>query len=330
MLKRHRTLAASGTAGLLLLAVSLLAVFGPAAPATAQIDISGDWNFDILGCGPGTVACAATIKHAGDTFTIDTTCTDVGFGTFVGEIDVETGEFTASGNIGGIPIEIAGTASSDGATIEGTWEATSFGFSGTLSAVRKPPGLAPTPLPTLPAKVDATGTWRISFTGAFSGSCDAVFEQNGEELIVIASCSAFGTLLFQGTLDPQSGEFRLGGLVSLEGQVLAGGDSLTGAWSAFGFGGSLTGERVDDIEIVDFSNEWAMVFLDEVSDVCTLNIEQALILTSAALDCEELGESTLDGAVDPLNGFLWVRGALGDIEVGRSGQRSADGPYIFG
>ena len=226
---------------------------------------------------------------------------------------------------------MAGTASQDGETIEGTWEATSFGFSGTPSAVRKQGDLpTPTPLPTLPAPVDASGTWRIAFTGVFSGSCDAVIEQNGEELIVIASCSILGTLGFEGTIDPVTGVFRLSGFVSLEGQVLAGGDSLTGAWSAFGFGGSLTGERVDDIEIVDFSNKWAMVFLDEVSDMCTLDIEQALILTSAALNCEELGESTLDGVVDPLNGFLWVRGALGDIEVALSGQLSADGSYIFG
>ena len=299
-------------------------------PVQAQINISGDWNFEVSGFGSEAVPCAATIEQTDTTFTIDAECTNFGFGSFEGEIDVETGEFTASGNIGAIPIEIAGTASSDGETIESTWEATSFGFSGTLSAVRKPPGPTPTPLPTLTAPIDTTGTWRISFTGVFSGSCDAVFEQNGEELIVIASCSAFGTLPFQGTLDPQTGEFRLSGLVSLEGQVLAGGDSLTSAWSAFGFGGSLTGERVDDIEIVDFSNEWAMVFLDEVSDMCTLDIEQALILTSAALNCEELGESTLDGAVDPLNGFLWVRGALGDIEIALSGQLSADGSYIFG
>ncbi|MCI0856104.1 MAG: dockerin type I repeat-containing protein [Chloroflexi bacterium] len=330
MLKRHRTLAASGTAGLILLAVSLLAVFGPATPAQAQIDISGDWNFDILGFGPGTVACAATIEHAGDTFTIDTTCTDFGFGSFEGEIDVETGEFTASGNIGGIPIEIAGTASSDGETIEGTWEATSFGFSGTLSAVRKPPGLTPTPLPTLPAPVDATGTWRISFSGVFSGSCDTVIEQNGEELRVIAMCSILGTLTLEGTIDPATGAFRLSGFVSLEGQILSDGDSLTGTWSSFGFGGSLTGERVDDIELLDISGDWGMVLLGDVSDSCTLGFEEGLVVTSAVLACEELGEGTLEGAVDPFDGFIFLSGLVGDTEIALSGQLSADGSYIFG
>ena len=331
MVKRHRTLATGGAAGLILVAVSLLAVFGPATPAQAQIDISGDWNFDVFGFGPEAVLCATTIEQTGVTLTIDTNCTDFGFGSFEGEIDVETGEFTASGNIGGIPIELAGTASQDGETIEGTWVATSFGFSGTLSAVRKQGDLpTPTPLPTLPAPVDASGTWRIAFTGVFSGSCDAVIEQNGEELIVIASCSILGTLGFEGTIDPVTGVFRLSGFVSLEGQVLAGGDSFTGVWSAFGFSGSVTAERVDDIELADVSGDWGMVLFGEVSDTCTLDIEQGLIATSAVLDCEELGEGTLEGAFDPFNDVIWLIGTLGDVEVALSGQLSADGTYIFG
>ena len=128
MVKRHRTLVSGGVAGLILVAVSLLAVLGPATPAQAQIDISGEWNFEILGFGPEAIACPSTIEQTDATFTVDTSCTDLGFGTFVGEIDVETGEFTATGNITGMPIELAGTASQDGETIEGTWDASSFGF----------------------------------------------------------------------------------------------------------------------------------------------------------------------------------------------------------
>jgi hypothetical protein len=52
MAKRHQTLAAGGAAGLILLAVSLLAVFGTATPAQAQIDISGNWDFEVHGFAP--------------------------------------------------------------------------------------------------------------------------------------------------------------------------------------------------------------------------------------------------------------------------------------
>ena len=329
-MRKHHRLQAFGAAGLILVAVSVFAAFGQATPAQAQIDISGTWNFDVLGFGSDPIRCPSTIEQTDPTFTIDTNCTDFGFGSLEGEIDVETGEFTASGNIGAILIEMAGTASQDGETIEGTWEATSFGFSGTLSAVRKPPGPTPTPLATLPAPVDITGTWRISFTGVFDGSCDAVFEQNGEELVVMATCSILETLPLQGTIDLVTGTFRLSGFVSLEGQVLSGGDSLTGTWSAFGFGGSLTGERVDDIEIADFSGEWAMVFLDEVSETCALKIEQGLILTSAVLDCEELGDGTLEGIVEPFRDLLLLFGTFGDVDITFSGKVSADGSYIFG
>ncbi|MCI0777166.1 MAG: dockerin type I repeat-containing protein [Chloroflexi bacterium] len=330
MVKRHRTLVSGGVAGLILVAVSLLAVLGPATPAQAQIDISGEWNFEILGFGPEAIACPSTIEQTDATFTVDTSCTDLGFGTFVGEIDVETGEFTATGNITGMPIELAGTASQDGETIEGTWDASSFGFSGTLSAVRKPPGPAPTPLPTLPAPIDATGTWRINFTGAFSGSCDAVIEQNDEELSVIAMCPILGTLRLGGTIDPVTGAFRLSGFVSLEGRFLSDDDSLTGTWSSFGFGGSLTGERVDDFELLDFSGEWAMVLLGDVRDRCALGFEEGLVVTSAVLNCEELGQGSLEGAVDPFDGFFFLAGPVGETEITLSGQLSADGGYIFG
>ncbi|MCH7580465.1 MAG: dockerin type I repeat-containing protein [Chloroflexi bacterium] len=330
MVKRHRTLATGGAAGLILLAVFLLAVFGPATPAQAQIDISGDWNFDVFGFGPEAIPCPSTIEQTDATFTIDVECTNIGLGSFAGEIDVETGEFTASGDIAGIPIELAGTASQDGETIEGTWDS-SIGLSGTISAERKPPGLTPTPKPTLPAPAEMTGTWRISFIGVFGGSCDVVIEQNGEELSTIASCSILGILTLDGTIDTITGGFNLSGSgISIEGHVLSDGDSFTGTWDAFSFlTGSLTGERVD-IELVDISGDWDAVLLGEVSDTCLLEIEQDLLVASAVLDCEGLSERSLEGSVNPFSGFLSLRGTLGDVEIALSGQLSADGSYIFG
>ena len=331
MEKRHRTLAASSAAGLILVAVLLLTVFGPATPAQAQIDISGEWNFDVFGFGPDPLPCASTIEQTGETITIDVECTNVGFCSFVGEIDIETGEFTASGDIAGVPIELAGTATSDGGTIEGTWDAAVIGFSGTISAVRKPPGLTPTPLPTLPVPADATGTWRLTFSGIFGGSCDVVLEQHGEELSTIASCSILGILTLDGTIDPATGEFSLSGSgISIDGRMLSDGDSFTGTWNAFSFlTGTLTGERTE-FELVDISGEWDAVLLGEVSDTCALEIDQSLLIATATLACEALDESSLEGSANPFSGSLSFRGTLRETEIALSGQLSADGSYIFG
>ncbi len=328
MAKRHRTPAAGGAAGLILLAVLLLAVLGPATPAQAQIDISGDWSFKVLGFGPEAIPCPATIEQTGAAFTIGMRCTNVGLGDFEGEINVETGAFTASGNIAGMPIDLAGMASPDGETIEGTWE-DHIGFSGTISAVRKPPGLTPTPLPTLPAPANFTGTWEISFTGSFGGSCDALIEQNGEELNVIAACSLLGVLTLSGTIDQTTGAFTLSGLVNIEGVLDESGNTFTGQWSAIVFNGTLTGERMD-IELIDLSGNWDAVLLGEVSDICALEIEQDLLVASAVLDCEELGASSMEGSVDPFSGSLQLFGTLGDIDTYLSGQLGPNGSYIFG
>lgn len=330
MLKRHRMLVAGGSAFLVLLAVTLVALFGDVTPARAQIDISGEWNFEVFGFGPVAVPCATTIEQTDTTFTIETECTNVGPGSFTGTIDIETGEFTASGSIAGIPIELAGTASPDGQTIEGTWNASVIGFSGTLTAERSGPVQSPTPLPTLPAPVDLTGTWQIAFSGIFSGSCDSVIEQSGTELLSRAQCSILGSISLTGTIDQTTGMFELSGIVTLEGVVAADGNSFTGSWAALGFGGNLTGERVNDIELVDISGDWDAVLLGEVSDTCALEIDQGLIVASAVLDCEELGAGSLEGAINPFSGSFSLRGTLGEVEQILSGQLSADGSYIFG
>ena len=68
MVKRHRTLATGGAAGLILFAVSLLAVFGPASPAQAQIDLSGEWNFDVIGLGPAAIPFPSANEQTNPTF----------------------------------------------------------------------------------------------------------------------------------------------------------------------------------------------------------------------------------------------------------------------
>ena len=331
MVKRHRTLVSGGVAGLILVAVSLLAVLGPATPAQAQIDISGAWDFEILGFGPEAIPCPSMIVQNGATFTIDVECRNIGFGDFVGDIDVETGEFTASGTIASLPIELAGTASPDGETIEGTWDASSIGLSGTLTATRTGPVQTPTPLPTLSSPVDLTGTWRVEFRGIFSGTCESVIVQTGTELVSLAQCSILGTVNLTGTLSPLTGAFTLSSsLVTLDGVVGADGNRWTGTWSALGFGGTISGERVDDIELIDVSGQWDAVLLGDVSDTCALEIEQDLLAASAVLDCEGLDARSLEGTVNPFSGFLSLSETLGDIETSLSGRLGPDGSYIFG
>ncbi len=183
--------------------------------------------------------------------------------------------------------------------------------------------------PTLAGSADFTGTWDISFTGSFGGSCDALIEQDGEELSVIASCSLLGVLTLSGTIDQTTGAFTLSGLVNIEGVLDESGNTFTSRWSVLGFSGDLTGERMD-IELIDLSGNWDAVLLGEVSDICALEIEQDFLVASAVLDCEELGASSMEGSVDPFSGSLQLFGTLGDIDTYLSGQLGPNGSYIFG
>ena len=179
-------------------------------------------------------------------------------------------------------------------------------------------------------EINLTGSWQIDFLDLFDTSCDAVIEQTGEELSAAASCPLFGTLTFQGTIDPTTGAFELSrGTTSWEGQALSDGNSLTGTWSAFGASGSLTGERIDDIELVDLSGVWAVVFFDDVANTCALDIEQGLVSSSAVLDCEKLGVTTFEGDTDPFNGSDSLQ-PLNDAQVALFGTPTPHASHITG
>ena len=189
--------------------------------------------------------------------------------------------------------------------------------------------------------IDMSGSWQISFLGLFDNLlfddalvdyCSTVIEQVGEELSATASCPVLNTLTFEGTIDPGTGSFSLSsGGISWEGQILSDGVSVTGtwAWRFIGSTGSLTGERIDDIELVDISGIWDFVFLDDVSNTCALDIEQGLVSSSAVLDCDQLGVSTLEGEIDPFTGTLSLQ-RVDDLETILFGEPGPDARHISG
>ncbi len=110
--------------------IGLLASLGNRA--RAQIDISGDWNISVVGHFSGT--CTATVEQTGAELLAVLDCSLIGSGTFVGSIDLATGNFSLSSDP--IGVELEGTAAGDGSSISGTWDALGF-FSGTFTGTRK-------------------------------------------------------------------------------------------------------------------------------------------------------------------------------------------------
>lgn len=98
------------------------------------------------------------------------------------------------------------------------------------------------------AQIDISGQWAISFTGDFSGSCEAAFFQTGADLEVVARCSIVGEGELTGTIDPDTGAVSLAGnlggfAVELTATASTDGDTLTGTWNAGGLDGTFTGTR---------------------------------------------------------------------------------------
>ncbi|MEX0785429.1 MAG: dockerin type I repeat-containing protein [Dehalococcoidia bacterium] len=331
MANRYRILAAAAA---LLVLLILTAIMWTAHDTNAgqSIDISGEWNFEVGGFGEGTFGCSSAIAQSGSSFTMDTDCPGLGLGEFTGSIDPATGEFTASGQLVGIPVELAGTVSPDGESLSGMWDAELIGLSGTLTATRKGPLLTPTPVPTLSAPVDVTGSWRISFSGIFGGTCDAVIEQTDAELFSIADCTLIGTIRLNGSLDQTDGRLTLASsTIVMEGFVTADGNSVSGTWSALGlFSGTLTAERVDDIELIDVSGRWDALLIGETRRVCTLEVDQGLVDARGVLECDGGPATDLTGSVNPFGGFLTLSGTIGDEEVSLGGSIDPAGNYIFG
>ena len=324
-----RRLALAAPAAVALLLLSLLTLVA-AGPARAQdIDITGEWDFDVSGAIP--LSCTATITQSDTAFAMAFRCPDLGSGAFNGTINRETGELSATGSLITIPVDLTGTASPDGASISGSWAADLLGFSGAFSATRAGPPTTPTPLPTLPAPVDVTGAWRVTFSGVFSGACEAVVQQTGSDLAAVTQCDVIGSLHLSGTIDPATGAVSLRSLIDLDGVVSADGNSFSGTWDAFGLlSGTFTAARADDVTLIDVSGSWEMFLAGDVEENCSLSIDQLLRMAAANVACAGLGSADLAGPANPLTGVVSLTGPLGNDELALQAWSSLDESYLQG
>lgn len=303
--------------------------FGDDAGAQQGIDISGEWNIEVAGAIP--LSCTATIAQSDLEFTMDMRCPTLGTGQFTGTINSETGEFSATGDLVGIPIELTGVATADGASISGSWAADLLGLSGTFTGTRAGPATTPTPLPTLPAPVDLTGTWRVNFAGVFSGECVSVIQQTGSALESVADCPLIGMVHLQGSLDELTGKATLTGTVNLHGVSSVDGNTITGTWDALGlFSGSFTAARADDVELVDLSGAWDVLLTGDLSDTCAVTIAQSLLSATAAFDCDTLGQTALAGSANPISGSVALMGELAGSQIEFGLYVAEDLRYLLG
>ena len=95
----------------------------PAKTAHAQVDISGDWTLEITTnneiTGPiGPFPCTAGISQTGTSLDMKIKCEGGGTGSLAGDIDLETGDFSATGALFETLFHFVGVASPAGDSIE--------------------------------------------------------------------------------------------------------------------------------------------------------------------------------------------------------------------
>ena len=122
---RHATL--TKVALVAVLSGAAIFVFTPSQSATAQPDVSGDWDLTLFVTIPGFESetyCATVITQDGGSFDITMFCPELGeflgAGDFTGTID-DAGELSASGTLHRMAIGLSGTLSSDGQSFAGRW-----------------------------------------------------------------------------------------------------------------------------------------------------------------------------------------------------------------
>jgi len=120
----------------LVVAAALIAL--PAERAAALTDISGTWNITLLHPDVvGSIACSAVIAQPGSTLSASMTCTGLGSGTLTGSINTSSGAFTLSGPLGGYTMNMSGTATPDGNSMNGTFTLPPIPSNGTFSGFHK-------------------------------------------------------------------------------------------------------------------------------------------------------------------------------------------------
>jgi hypothetical protein len=310
---------------------ALLAITAGTTKAQGNIDLSGnDWTVKVG--GPVTLTCSANVVQNESAISVRMDCPTLGAGDFSGTINQKSGAFSASGELV-VPITLSGTAAPDGQSFSGTWDTGIFG-GGAFTGTRGPPS-TPTPtrvLPTLPAPVDISGTWRVTFTGLFSGECTSVIQQSGTTLTTVAQCDVIGSLDLTGTIDLSTGKLTLGdnGFIQLHGVASADGNSISGTFSALDLvAGDFTAQRDDSIELVDLTGDWHIILAGVTTRDCSMHIEQSALDGTAQLNCPGAPAISLSGTISPLNGFLQLQGGPGN-EFFIVGGRSPDGAYLNG
>ena len=160
---------------------------------------------------------------------------------------------------------------------------------------------------TAQAGPNVTGTWHVEFEGEFSGTCDGVIVQTGNEVVSVGDCSLVGTLTFRGTIDPTTGsavlvDESLGAVLNVT--AAPDGNSFSGAWSALGFSGTISGTRTSvEVDIIDISGDWTFFFAGREGPdrECSAVLTQDFTVLSAAVTCTS-GTTTWTGSVSPISG----------------------------
>ncbi len=307
------------------------------------VDLQGEWSIELGGEEP--VICDATFEHLPLRQPFDISIECPGYGPevddFFARIDLDTNEVVASihFNPSSPPahsISLQGVLAEDGQSISGTWHNTYESEPELYPFTATRTGPLVSPLPTLAAPADLTGTWYFDLVGStFDLNCNAVIQQKGVAIQGAADCSVFGWMDFgPARFDASTGEFDItlygwsANFVQLSGFAESS-DIISGSWTAIGgYNGTFTATRAD-VEYHDISGVWEGLLLDS-GDICDITFTQDMLLLDAIVDCGALGAGDFSGGIDPIEGSFGLTGPLNDLEVSISGRASTDGAEIVG
>ncbi|MEX2159394.1 MAG: hypothetical protein WEB04_08330 [Dehalococcoidia bacterium] len=154
-----------------------------------------------------------------------------------------------------------------------------------------------------------TGTWHVQVAGDLPGTCESIIIQDGNNLTSTTECSIVGTLQFTGTIDPATGsavltESSFGAVLNIA--FADDGNSFTGAWSALGLGGTISGTRTStDTTGIDISGDWTFVFEGRApgDTLCDATLTQSATALTAVVTCPS-GSETWTGTASPISGAI--------------------------
>ncbi len=298
-------------AALLLLALAAGAYLLPRGNAVAQeeIDISGEWAIDIKGDIPAS--CSSHFTQSDTQVSGTLNCAGVGTGNLSGTIDPATGSFSLTGTISIAQLEIEGTGTQDGMSINGTWSAFDV-FSGTFTGTRKTDQTA--------ADVDLTGTWVVEFVGGVSRSCTADIQQAAADVTAIIECGE-DTGTANGTVSSQ--QLHLKGMLfdsnrQMAASVTQDGNAIGGTWQASsgGASGGFVAVRNEKRSgSFDMTGVWDTALTGAFLPItCDTVIEQTSTELASVLSCGIAGAGALP-ALSTLERvrIAWTAGCSGKL-----------------